>query len=84
MVPSPRTNSEMKTRGLRLNSFNAPTISRKIRLRRGSSFSRNWKSPGAPERTRVIFKLSPMPLNPAKSLAIKLGDSGIEKPKLVV
>ena len=36
----------------------------------------------APARTRVIFKLSPMPLKPAKSLAIKLGDSGIEKPKL--
>jgi hypothetical protein len=72
----------MKTRGLRLNSFNAPIVSRDMRLRSGSSLSRNWKSPVAPARTRVIFKLSPMPLKPAKSLAIKLGDSGIEKPKL--
>jgi hypothetical protein len=30
------------------------------------------------------FKLSPMLLNPEKSLANKLGDSGIEKPKFVV
>jgi hypothetical protein len=55
-----------------------------MRERSGSSFNRNLKSPVAPGRIGVIFKLSPMPLKPAKSLAIKLGDSGIAKPKFEV
>jgi hypothetical protein len=38
----------------------------------------------APARIGVIFKLSPMPLKPAMSLAIKLGGSGIANPKLEV
>jgi hypothetical protein len=75
----------MKTRGLRLNSLNAFAISREMRLRRDSSFNRNLKSPVAPGPVRgATLKMSPILFNPAKSLEIKLGGSGIAKPKFEV
>src|SRR5262249_42218114 len=85
LVPSPRTNSARKTRGLRRNSFHAPRSSREMRLTRDSSFNKNWNSPVARGRMGGAFlKLSPILRNPAKSRAINPGCSGMEKPKFEV